>query len=141
MNTKSSLLALALLSMQVVSYAIAQEPPAAAAPPAPEVVAVDAPRTTVGGNAFVAPAGWKVTVKDRATIIEAPEGNSRVVLVDVTAKDADAAVAAAWAQYGEARWPMVQKSERPDRDGWSGISSYAYQTSPEEKRIIGVNAR
>ena len=62
---------------------------------APELLAADAAKTTVAGNTFVAPAGWSLLVKGPATILEAPEGGSFVVLVDVPAKDAkdtDAAV-------------------------------------------------
>jgi CubicO group peptidase (beta-lactamase class C family) len=114
---------------------------APAQPAARQELTADTPLTTVAGNAFIAPAGWSVTVKDRATIIESPEGNSRVALVDLTAADADAAVAAAWAQYGEVKWPILQKSDIPDRDGWSETRGYAYQVPPEEKRVIGAIAR
>lgn len=108
---------------------------------APKPLAEDTALTTVAGNAFMAPAGWTVTVKDRATIIEAPEGNSRIALVDVTAADADSAVAAAWAQVGETKWPVIQTSDLPDRDGWTSLRAYAHQVPPEEKRIVGVNVR
>ncbi|HYX21684.1 MAG TPA: serine hydrolase, partial [Thermoanaerobaculia bacterium] len=64
------------------------------APAAP--LAADTPSTTVAGNAFIAPAGWTVSVKGPATILASPEGDSWIALVDVEAKDADAAVAAAW---------------------------------------------
>ena len=57
-----------------------------------ETLAADTPRTTVSGNLFVAPAGWTIWVTGPATIVEAPEGDSRVALIDVKAKDADAAV-------------------------------------------------
>src|SRR5688572_26450805 len=48
----------------------------------------DTPRTTVLGNTFVAPAGWTMTVRGPATILEAPEGGSFLVLVDIPVKDA-----------------------------------------------------
>lgn len=114
---------------------------ATAQPPAPRLLTADTPMTSVAGNSFIAPAGWSVSVKDRATIVEAPEGNSRIVLVDLAAADADAAVAAALAQYGEVKWPLIQTSELPDREGWSGVRAYAYQVPPEEKRIFSVSAR
>src|SRR5687768_11539166 len=89
-------------------------------PATPEVLAADTPRTTVEGNKFLAPAGWSIAVRDRATILEAPEGGSRIALVDVKADDADAAVAAAWKQYGvEPKWPLINKAEGADRDGWT----------------------
>jgi len=50
-------------------------------------LSADAPKSTVLGNTFIAPAGWSVAVHGPATIVEAPEGDSRIVIVDVRAKD------------------------------------------------------
>jgi CubicO group peptidase (beta-lactamase class C family) len=137
MPPTACLLALALLA--------ALSTPASAAPPqsaAGEVLAADSPRTTVDGNKFIAPAGWRIEVRGPATILEAPEGDSRIALVDVPAKDADGAVAAAWAAYRPAaKWPLKVTNDFPDKDGWSGIRDYSYQTSPNEKRDVGANAR
>jgi CubicO group peptidase (beta-lactamase class C family) len=109
---------------------------------ASETLAADTPRTTVTGNRFIAPAGWSIEVRGPATILTAPEGGSHIALVDVAAKDADAAVAAAWAAYRpDAKWPLKVTNDFPDRDGWSGIRDYSYQTSPNEKRGVGANAR
>ncbi|HET7500955.1 MAG TPA: hypothetical protein VFK02_08135 [Kofleriaceae bacterium] len=80
-------------------------PPAAAS----ELLTADTPKTTVSGNSFVAPAQWTYAVRGPATILEAPEAGSRIALVDVPGKDADAAVAAAWAAYRpDAKWPLKQ---------------------------------
>src|SRR5512135_3705818 len=74
--------------------------PVVPAPAPPEKLAADTPKTTVAGNTFVAPAGWTFEVRGSATILTPPDdATSHLVLVDVTAKDADAAVAAAWAAY------------------------------------------
>ena len=40
-----------------------------------DVLAADTPRTTVEGNTFIAPAGWRIEVRGPATILEPPEGN------------------------------------------------------------------
>ncbi|HEX6100822.1 MAG TPA: serine hydrolase domain-containing protein [Thermoanaerobaculia bacterium] len=102
-----------------------------------EVLPSDTPRTTVAGNPFIAPAGWTIRVRDQATILEAPEGSSRVALIDVRAKDADGAVAEAWKQYGvEPKWPLFNTNDLPDRDGWTNVRRYSYETSPEEKRVV-----
>ena len=115
-----------------------QQPP----PPSSEVLAADTPRTTLEGNKFIAPAGWRIESRGPATILEAPEGNSRIVLVDVRAPDADRAVAAAWAAYRpDAKWPLKVANDFPDKDGWSNIRDYSYQTSPNEKRDVSANAR
>jgi CubicO group peptidase (beta-lactamase class C family) len=109
--------------------------PAAAAPARP--LAADTAMTTVTGNTFLAPTGWAVRVRGPATILEAPEGDSWIALVDVRAKDADAAVAAAWAAYKpEARWPLEVVHDRPDRFGWTKQRLYDYQTSPNERRDV-----
>jgi len=118
-------------------------PPAAAA--APERLATDTPKTTVTGNTFVAPAGWSLEVRGPATILEAPEGGSFVVLVDVAAADAagdDAAVAAAWASYKpDGKWPLKVTAPIADKDGWTRRKGYTYQTSPNEKREVGADVR
>ncbi|MFL6245121.1 MAG: serine hydrolase domain-containing protein [Thermoanaerobaculia bacterium] len=130
-----------LAKLFVIALLIATPVLAQSAAPA-EVLAADTPRTTVEGNKFIAPAGWSVSVRDRATIIEAPEGNSRIALIDVKAEDADSAVAAAWKQYGvEPKWPLFNKAESADRDGWTNVRVYNYQTSPNEKRGIQAIAR
>ena len=118
--------------------ATAASPPAEPAAPTPgELLAADTPRTTVTGNTFVAPAGWTIQVRGPATILTAPEGDSRIALVDVDAADADAALAAAWAAYEpEAAWPVKVASDRPDRDGWTRQRVYEYQTSPNERRDV-----
>ena len=85
------------------------------------------------------PKDWSVRVKGPATILEAPEGDSWVALVDVEAKTQDEALAAAWQAYKpDAKWPLKVSNDLPDRDGWSRRRAYDYQTSPNEKR--GVDA-
>ncbi len=108
----------------------------------PRRLAADAPATTVEGNSFVAPVGWSLVVRGSATIVEAPEGDSRIALVDVRARDADAAVQAAWAAYGTApRWPLKVVNRSADRDGWTDMQTYVYQTSPNERRDVAVDLR
>jgi hypothetical protein len=69
------------------------------AAPVSQRLITDTPPTTVLDNMFIAPAGWNLLVRDPATIIEAPKGDSRIALVDVRAADGDAALAAGWAAY------------------------------------------
>src|SRR5512146_3328573 len=84
----------------------------AQAPPAPAVsvqvserLSADTPKTTVLGNAFVAPKDWSIRVKGPATIVEAPEGDTWIALVDVQAKAPEEALAAAWQAYKpDAKW-------------------------------------
>ena len=123
----------------------ATAPPPAAAPeePAPaKRLDADTPMTTVEGNAFVAPAGWSVAVRGPATILEAPEGGSRLAIVDVRAATADEAVKAAWAAYApDAKWPLKVVNKLSDKDGWTDVQLYVYQTSPNERRDVAVDLR
>jgi CubicO group peptidase (beta-lactamase class C family) len=112
-------------------------PPADVAASAAEHLIADTPKQTVEGASFVAPADWSFSVRGPATILESPEGDSRIALVDVRAPDAAAAVEAAWAAYmPDHPWPLKVVTERPDKDGWSDRSAYTYQTSPNEKRGV-----
>jgi CubicO group peptidase (beta-lactamase class C family) len=105
----------------------------------PEKLSADTPKTTVLGNAFIAPKEWSIRVQGPATILEAPEGGSWVALIDVQAKTPEEALAAAWQAYKpDAKWPLKVSNDLPDRDGWSRRRAYDYQTSPNEKR--GVDA-
>jgi CubicO group peptidase (beta-lactamase class C family) len=112
---------------------------------AAERIAADTPRATVAGNTFIAPAGWSLAVRGPATILEAPEGGSFIVLVDVPAKDgvdAEAAIKAAWAAYKpDAKWPLKVTTPIADKDGWTDRKQYSYQTSPNEKRTVGADVR
>jgi len=138
MPALASLLFLGFLAVQSGPATANQASPASAG----RVLAVDTPSATVLGNTFIAPAGWRFSVRGTATILEAPEGDSHIALVDVQAADADAAVKAAWAAYRpDASWPLKVTHDFPDKDGWSGIRSYDYQTSPNEKRGVGAGAR
>ncbi len=114
----------------------------AATAPVAERLTVDTPRTTVLGNTFLAPAGWSISVRGPATILAAPEGDSWIALVDVAGKDADAALAAAWAAYKpDAKWPMILATDGPDEDGWTKKRIYNYQTSPNERRGVAASVR
>ena len=52
-----------------------------------------------GGTTFTVPAGWTMTTKGSMVVLDPPEPDSHLAIVDVKAKDADAAVAAGWAAY------------------------------------------
>ena len=76
------------------------------------------------------------------TLVTPPEGDSHIALIDLKAGDAESAVKAAWAAYRpDAAWPLKVTNDFPDKDGWTNIRNYSYQTSPNEKRDVGVTAR
>ncbi len=102
-----------------------------------ETVSADTPSKTVAGNSVIAPAGWSVSTRSEATILQAPEGDSRIAYVDVQAADADAALAAAWKAYRPEAKPVAKvTTEAPDSDGWTDRRNVEYETSPNEKREL-----
>lgn len=135
------LAAACLLALTSCSRALS---PGTAAPTgsAAERLTADTPKRTVEGATFLAPADWTFSVRGPATILESPEGDSRIALVDVRAPTADSAVALAWAAYmPDHKWPLKVVTPEPDKEGWSDRRSYSYQTSPNEKRGVGVVAQ
>jgi len=114
--------------------------PAVAMPAVVEkVVAADTPWADTDGNTFIVPAEWKVATRDTMTVLGAPEGDSHIAFVDVSAATSEAARDAAWKAYKpDATWPLLTTTDSPDRDGWTRGKAYEYQTSPNEKR--GVQA-
>jgi CubicO group peptidase (beta-lactamase class C family) len=135
----STALAVAVVALLTLQQAATSAPPKLAAG---EMSAADSPRTTVAGNTFIAPAGWRVDVKGQMTLLSPPEPDSHIALIDLKASDADSAVKAAWAIYrADARWPLKVTNDFPDKDGWTNLRNYDYQTSPNEKRDVGVSTR
>ena len=136
------LLTALLLSMPLLAQTPVATPPEPPAVSQGERLAADVPRTTALGNSFIAPSGWLIKVRGAVTLLEAPEGDSWIALVDVPAKDADAALAAGWVAYKpEAKWPLKVATDQPDQDGWSRRRTYEYQTSPNERRDVTASVR
>jgi len=104
---------------------------------AAEKVEKDTPKATPAGATFTVPAGWSVATQGQMVVLEPPETDSHVALVDVKAKDADAAVAAAWAAYkpGFSR-PLKISLPQEARNGWDERKAYQYETSPNERAIV-----
>ncbi len=104
-------------------------------------VTEDTPKTTVAGNPFTAPKDWSISVKGLATILETPEGDSWLAIVDVRAKSPDAARDLAWSAYKpDHKWAIEAATTGPDKDGWTQITQYSYLVSPNEKRAIAAAA-
>jgi CubicO group peptidase (beta-lactamase class C family) len=121
------------------SQGLAKPPAKSASPQASERLSADTPKTTVLGHAFVAPKDWSIRVQGPATILEAPEGDSWIALIDVQAATPEEALAAAWKVYKpDAKWPVKVSHELPDKDGWTRRHNYEYLTSPNEKRSVGA---
>jgi CubicO group peptidase (beta-lactamase class C family) len=108
-----------------------------ASPAAPERVEKDTARATPGGATFTVPAGWTMTTKGSMVVLDPPEPDSHVAIVDVKAKDADAAVAAGWAAYKpDFKRPLKIALPGAARNGWEERKSYQYETSPNERAVV-----
>ena len=99
-------------------------------------------RTTLSGVNVPAPKDWAVTIKDGAVVLNAPEGDLLITIVDIAgAKDADAAVRAAWAKRDPAFAREVEiRTPLPAKGGWDEGHDYSYVVSPNEKRTVGAAA-
>jgi len=122
--------------------------PAAAAAPAgetakPEPIATDSPRTTAAGHTFTAPAGWTLFANGSARVLEGPDKDVKLALVDVPhAADAADAVKQAWpALDPKFARPLHIAQDIPGRFGWETPKLFAYETSPNEKRSVMAIAR
>src|SRR5262245_37562095 len=103
------------LTVLAVGPTVAQKP----APPSSETVKEDSSRATPAGVTFKVPAGWTLTTKAAMVILDPPEPDSHVVIVDVNATDADAAVAAAWTAYKpDFKRPLNIALPQAARQGW-----------------------
>jgi CubicO group peptidase (beta-lactamase class C family) len=97
----------------------------------------DTPMTTTNGATFMAPVGWNVTVGANRVVLAPPEEDSRLVLVDVQAPDAVAAIAAGWASYRpDANRPLRLVTPQATFNGWIERHVFNYETSPNEKAVV-----
>lgn len=120
----------------------APAPARTAAAPVVQVMTADSPASDLDGNTFIVPEGWKIETAPAMVLVSPPEGDSRLAIVNTTADSNDAARDAAWKVYKpDLRWPLLAANDTPDRDGWTRGKSYAYQTSPNEKRTVAASTR
>src|SRR5260370_20895122 len=135
----------------MVSLAIAALMPAFAANPtlqsspssqretrsAPERLAADTPRVTPGGATFTVPTGWSITTGKSLGVLEPPEPDTHIAIIDTQAADATSAVAGAWAAYKpDTKRPLKLVTPRPGRQGWDERQVFDYETSPNERAVV-----
>jgi len=110
-----------------------QASPASAA----EVLSADTPLTTANGATFTAPMDWSVISAANKNVLDPPEADSHLALIEVQAADADAAVAAGWANYHpDAHRPLRIATPQAPYNGWEERRIYSYETSPNEKAVV-----
>src|SRR5499427_5156721 len=104
---------------------------------AAEALAADTAETTTGGATFTAPMGWRITSTAGKSILDPPEADSHLVLLDVHATDAASAVAAGWASYRpDANRLLRIATQQAPYNGWEERHVYSYETSPNEKAVV-----
>jgi CubicO group peptidase (beta-lactamase class C family) len=102
----------------------------------------DTPGKTEAGVAYTQPKNFTVTREAGATIFASPEGDLKMVLIQVdSAADAKDAAAKAWARHqpGFNRSILVATPAAP-KEGWEERVGIAYETSPNEKRVVRASA-
>jgi hypothetical protein len=115
----------------------AASPQAAEARSSPERVVADTPRVTPGGASFMVPSGWSIVTGKNLVILEPPETDTHIAIVESQAADARAAVAAGWAVYKpETERPLKLVTPRPAREGWDDRQVFDYETSPNERAVV-----
>ena len=104
-------------------------------------VATDTPEKTTSGATFTLPAAWSIEVRGSVVVASPPEGDSRIILVDIpTASNARDAATQAWAGYGEGRvHPFRLVTASSARNGWEERSQVEYETSANERLIVGAD--
>jgi CubicO group peptidase (beta-lactamase class C family) len=123
------------------SSTLPASPQSAEARSAPERVTADTPRVTPGGATFKVPSGWTIVTGKDLVILQPPETDTHIAIIDSQAVDARAAVTAAWAAYKpDAKRPLKLVTPRPAREGWDERQVFDYETSPNERAVVQVLA-
>jgi CubicO group peptidase (beta-lactamase class C family) len=103
----------------------------------PAKVSADSPRVTPGGTSFKVPAEWSIATGKNIVVLQPPEPDTHIAIVDVQASDARNAVSAAWAAYKpEFKHPIRLVTPRPAKQGWAERQIFDYETSPNERAAV-----
>jgi hypothetical protein len=83
------------------------------------------------------PSGWSLANGTSSVTLQPPEPDTHIVILDVQAADAAAAVASAWKSYKPSmQRPLKLTLPFPDRDGWTSGKQFTYETSPNERTVV-----
>jgi CubicO group peptidase (beta-lactamase class C family) len=108
---------------------------------APERLVKDTRRTTPTGATFTAPVDWSISSSSSWVLLDPPESDSHLAIVDVKAADAASAVASAWKIYRpESKRPLKLATPKPARNGWDEDQRFDYETSPNERAVVVAQA-
>lgn len=127
------------ITLSIALSTIAGAPAIAAetSPTPAEKLAADTPRATPAGTTFTAPSGWSITTSATMVVLDPPESDSHLAIIDVQAVDADGAMAAGWAAYRpDSKRPLKLAMPQAPRSGWEERRYYQYETSPNERAVV-----
>ncbi len=93
--------------------------------------------TTASGCTFTAEKGWFVTQHDTMIVLEEPDRELTVTLIENKEKTAEQAVAAAWKQVQPNFAYTIQHTlNSVPSDGWDEIVQFMYDTSSAQKKLL-----
>lgn len=94
-----------------------------------------------GANSINGARDWLARRDNGLLILTAPEGDASLVLLEVSANNADDAITAAWARYQPGFKRAIRlASTRQASNGWQQHAVRDYETSPAEKRWVEAHA-
>ncbi|QRN95456.1 beta-lactamase family protein [Archangium violaceum] len=100
------------------------------------------PLKTASSTPFTVSAGWYVTERDGHLLLEDPERQLRLTLLEVPGPSAERALAAAWKQTRpDFALPVKHAAHPPAQDGWDEIFQNTYEPPPQEARVVVGLAR
>lgn len=104
----------------------------------------DTPMKSASGATFEAPKGWFVTDKGNVLVLDDPERDLTVTLVEVSGEpEPSKAIGAAWKKIvPDFHLEVKQTVNLPARDGWDAVTQLMYDTGGTERRtVIGIARR
>lgn len=139
-NRAALAVALAMFVASGNTHAAVDAVPAAAPSGVVPATTADNRSATPRGTTFMVPDGWATRVQGNTVTLTPPEADgSRLVIVDATGNDSDAAVTAAWAALGMTPKFVVATDGAP-RDGWEQRRFYEYDVAANAKRVVNASA-
>ena len=125
---------------------------ATATTPAPSALAADTPArqltedgelATASGTTFQAAKGWFVSTSGGRVLLQDPDRELDLTLLEVQAADGASAIASAWKLVKPDFARTIRHSMSPPaREGWDEVVQQVYEVPTEEKRtVIGVARR
>ncbi|QRK06890.1 beta-lactamase family protein [Archangium violaceum] len=117
--------------------------------PAPSPTTVQArkldaatPMKTASSTPFTVSSGWYVTEDDGRLLLEDPERQLRLTLLEVPGPSAERALAEAWKQTQPGfALPVSHAAHPPAQDGWDEVFQTTYEPPAREQRVIVGLAR